>query len=105
MRLPSNSTAVALPGVRFLVSATFISLAIHVSLPKVEQAFSLSESGGTPDPLYINPSCSFAASVIIPRSEEHTSELQSHSDLVCRLLLEKKKKKDKQSRSSNTKDT
>src|SRR5260221_8703764 len=30
-----------------------------------------------------------------PRSEEHTSELQSHSDLVCRLLLEKKKiKKD-----------
>src|SRR5438034_3040563 len=25
------------------------------------------------------------------RSEEHTSELQSHSDLVCRLLLEKKK--------------
>src|SRR5947207_4422874 len=28
----------------------------------------------------------------VPRSEEHTSELQSHSDLVCRLLLEKKKK-------------
>src|SRR5438034_7340396 len=28
-----------------------------------------------------------------PRSEEHTSELQSHSDLVCRLLLEKKKNK------------
>src|SRR2546428_8835526 len=27
-----------------------------------------------------------------PRSEEHTSELQSRSDLVCRLLLEKKKK-------------
>src|SRR5438034_5222017 len=27
----------------------------------------------------------------ILRSEEHTSELQSHSDLVCRLLLEKKK--------------
>src|SRR5215211_6609765 len=30
------------------------------------------------------------------RSEEHTSELQSHSDLVCRLLLEKKKNKHKQ---------
>src|SRR5437773_8215960 len=28
----------------------------------------------------------------VPRSEEHTSELQSHHDLVCRLLLEKKKK-------------
>src|SRR5947207_8029952 len=32
-------------------------------------------------------------SIICVRSEEHTSELQSHSDLVCRLLLEKKKKK------------
>src|SRR5438034_7492769 len=31
----------------------------------------------------------------VARSEEHTSELQSHSDLVCRLLLEKKKKKTK----------
>src|SRR5260370_27860451 len=28
-----------------------------------------------------------------PRSEEHTSELQSHLNLVCRLLLEKKKKR------------
>src|SRR5260221_14562589 len=32
------------------------------------------------------------ARVMVERSEEHTSELQSHSDLVCRLLLEKKKK-------------
>src|SRR5206468_11824465 len=31
----------------------------------------------------------------LTRSEEHTSELQSRSDLVCRLLLEKKKKKKK----------
>src|SRR5688572_31247362 len=30
------------------------------------------------------------------RSEEHTSELQSQSNLVCRLLLEKKKKKKKE---------
>src|SRR5215204_1804987 len=29
----------------------------------------------------------------VARSEEHTSELQSHSDIVCRLLLEKKKKR------------
>src|SRR5260370_14058745 len=29
------------------------------------------------------------------RSEEHTSELQSHLNIVCRLLLEKKKKKEK----------
>src|SRR3989475_7175620 len=32
------------------------------------------------------------------RSEEHTSELQSQSNLVCRLLLEKKKKKKKMTR-------
>src|SRR2546427_6994369 len=30
---------------------------------------------------------------LVERSEEHTSELQSQSNLVCRLLLEKKKKK------------
>src|SRR5260370_30301635 len=41
----------------------------------------------SPDPLLI-------AAAILParRSEEHTSELQSHLNLVCRLLLEKKKK-------------
>src|SRR6267142_6347942 len=33
--------------------------------------------------------------VLLTRSEEHTSELQSHVNLVCRLLLEKKKKKKK----------
>src|SRR5438034_7368585 len=32
-----------------------------------------------------------ASGAVAGRSEEHTSELQSHSDLVCRLLLEKKK--------------
>src|SRR5260221_2219435 len=31
-----------------------------------------------------------AVSILEPRSEEHTSELQSHSDLVCRLLLAQK---------------
>src|SRR5438034_8477789 len=29
--------------------------------------------------------------VVVDRSEEHTSELRSHSDIVCRILLEKKK--------------
>src|SRR6266851_1230223 len=45
------------------------------------------------------PSCPWAVNTAAvtampnapPRSEEHTSELQSHHDLVCRLLLEKKK--------------
>src|SRR3989475_7815069 len=36
---------------------------------------------------------SIAISAAAARSEEHTSELQSQSNLVCRLLLEKKKKK------------
>src|SRR5260221_8292374 len=42
------------------------------------------------------PTCwcrTWAPASAIARSEEHTSELQSHSDLVCRLLLEKKKKR------------
>src|SRR5437588_5496936 len=58
------------------------------------------------DALPISPSCGtacltrsrttptavpIASSLAWVRSEEHTSELQSHSDLVCRLLLEKKK--------------
>src|SRR5438132_682565 len=39
------------------------------------------------------------------RSEEHTSELQSHSDLVCRLLLEKKKKKKQRHHQKKKKNT
>src|SRR5438270_5734323 len=37
------------------------------------------------------------------RSEEHTSELQSQSNLVCRLLLEKKKKKKQKTKRQKTK--
>src|SRR5574343_1010024 len=48
-------------------------------------------------PIFYFPSRSLCRNWIIgyalgARSEEHTSELQSHHDLVCRLLLEKKKK-------------
>src|SRR5438132_10716852 len=39
------------------------------------------------------PCSQLATAMTAKRSEEHTSELQSHSDLVCRLLLEKKKLK------------
>src|SRR5699024_12592942 len=39
------------------------------------------------------PVCVLYGFVMMLRSEEHTSELQSRFDLVCRLLLEKKKKK------------
>src|SRR2546428_9899144 len=50
---------------------------------------------GRPD-LSITVACRttrLTSTLIDKRSEEHTSELQSRSDLVCRLLLEKKKKK------------
>src|SRR5476649_3038212 len=60
--------------------------------------------------LFRSSSNAFCASVKLPclpranpRSEEHTSELQSHSDLVCRLLLEKKKKKIKHDKHKNKK--
>src|SRR5690242_21514755 len=48
---------------------------------------------GTPgNPWHISEDDSLAGRSVA-RSEEHTSELQSHVNLVCRLLLEKKKKK------------
>src|SRR5690606_41861935 len=39
--------------------------------------------------LGMSPSCMFLAAAMALRSEEHTSELQSRENLVCRLLLEK----------------
>src|SRR5260221_2716714 len=50
----------------------------------------------TPGMVGENPACwvyllavKASEPIVRPRSEEHTSELQSHSDLVCRLMLEK----------------
>src|SRR5260370_27269960 len=48
-------------------------------------AFRVSTAGSS------SPSLFDLISRLSPRSEEHTSELQSHLNLVCRLLLEKKK--------------
>src|SRR5690242_20948546 len=45
------------------------------------------------DPRCSRPGCAFSPTRSPARSEEHTSELQSHVNLVCRLLLEKKKNK------------
>src|SRR5260221_9003227 len=62
----------------------------------------LFRSGMVVTPMFHVAGCGLAllmAQRLVPqehgRSEEHTSELQSHSDLVCRLLLEKKKEKRK----------
>src|SRR2546427_8303739 len=61
---------------------------------------SCSGAGGTRSSSTAIASRTFAAKNGAPRSpqrsEEHTSELQSQSNLVCRLLLEKKKKKQNQ---------
>src|SRR5690242_21539751 len=51
-------------------------------------------SGGKPPSTSASSSAIFSGTVSeFARSEEHTSELQSHVNLVCRLLLEKKKEK------------
>src|SRR5438034_4517937 len=57
----------------------------------------LTEQPASPPPGWIEPGLLPPEGILFvggepKRSEEHTSELQSHSDLVCRLLLEKKKK-------------
>src|SRR5690606_40873561 len=58
----------------------------HWSSPRASAGFSMFEAS-------IAPSAAPApTSVCSSRSEEHTSELQSRENLVCRLLLEKKKK-------------
>src|SRR3712207_8310826 len=47
---------------------------------------------GSPAPIAAAIGSSISQASRVPRSEEHTSELQSRQYLVCRLLLEKKKK-------------
>src|SRR5438270_9134677 len=61
------------------------------------------------DQLHVRPQARAWVGVVIgvdqnarQRSEEHTSELQSQSNLVCRLLLEKKKKKKTNNKKKNT---
>src|SRR5256884_2159689 len=70
----------AVPGLRFLVDWFDIKVDNAVQQPQAD--FTLIECGVTGDPT----ACGRV------RSEEHTSELQSRLHLVCRLLLEKKKK-------------
>src|SRR5438067_6852667 len=59
---------------------------------KCESAFS-GRAEGPPGARFFPWAEKVARQVGLRRSEEHTSELQSRFDLVCRLLLEKKKKK------------
>src|SRR5438132_3106221 len=69
--------------------------------PHNHSATSIVELHGVSDWILVNvrstnaiqKHCVASEKCFIRRSEEHTSELQSHSDLVCRLLLEKKNKR------------
>src|SRR5262249_61403015 len=66
------------------------TLSLHDALP-------ISRRGAAPPPIpgARRSSATTSNTWPLPRSEEHTSELQSLTNLVCRLLLEKKKKKSK----------
>src|SRR5437588_4790805 len=87
---------------------------LYLSVPYIDVLFFFNDTATTEiytlslhDALPISPQCRWPAgprpdatpgsrpwSVSVQlRSEEHTSELQSHSDLVCRLLLEKKNRR------------
>src|SRR5260221_8707209 len=58
---------------------------------ELERAAIKAGYGSTISPASVEKLGSAISDYQVERSEEHTSELQSHSDLVCRLLLEKKK--------------
>src|SRR5688572_6306754 len=81
-----------------LVSNVFAAIAARENAPWWKQPFT-SWPRNTQALLYTAVSLVFIVSVYYAwrpaeaRSEEHTSELQSQSNLVCRLLLEKKKKR------------
>src|SRR5688572_31869591 len=65
--------------------------AVLVGLAGTSERFVLVSALGQRD-VARREACGIAHRVSVFRSEEHTSELQSQSNLVCRLLLEKKKK-------------
>src|SRR2546430_10105997 len=62
--------------------------ALPISLPQLKSAWAKTWSSSA---ITTNATKSSNSLIFAARSEEHTSELQSQSNLVCRLLLEKKK--------------
>src|SRR2546427_11875165 len=71
------------------------TLSLHDALPISASMAAAAATSPRPSCAACAPARPSARSAIAsarPRSEEHTSELQSQSNLVCRLLLEKKKK-------------
>src|SRR5437773_8158043 len=95
MRWTLFATGIVAMRLRFTRSSTLtlpaLTLAVYPRWPSSERT-SMWDCGS---PVGISASSLRVEGSITPtafRSEEHTSELQSHHDLVCRLLLEKKKK-------------
>src|SRR5438034_7391160 len=85
----TNSSGLFFGSLEFFSSSYFRSIAsVPFSFATNSSCRAVDRSSG----MYFHP-YSWATLRRTSRSEEHTSELQSHSDLVCRLLLEKKKKK------------
>src|SRR5437773_8775796 len=71
-------------------ASVIYTLSLHDALPICAAAGPSATTTTSPAPAFsLRRSASSTANS--SRSEEHTSELQSHHDLVCRLLLEKKK--------------
>src|SRR5690242_20890199 len=88
LRRPPRSTL--FPYTTLFRSGSYASTDEVIALAKVA-----AEHGGIYD-THLRDESSYTVGLIgavNERSEEHTSELQSHVNLVCRLLLEKKKKK------------
>src|SRR4051812_49994308 len=81
IRRPPRSTL-------FPYTTLFRSLGDHRAPHRLDEAAGNGESEANP----LRP-------MVVERSEEHTSELQSHVNIVCRLLLEKKKKNQNDHRS------
>src|SRR5437870_13779189 len=71
------------------------TLSLHDALPIYRRSQAPGPASCGVSTLVVHPEWCLGLSVDTPRSEEHTSELQSRGHLVCRLLLEKKKKSNK----------
>src|SRR2546426_6836326 len=84
--VPRRINASTAPAVSIVTSEKERLADFHISTTGVETIF------GSPCPPCSAGACSAFQPASTNRSEEHTSELQSPCNLVCRLLLEKKKK-------------
>src|SRR5258706_9684043 len=73
------------------------TLSLHDALPISVIGTAIDDGLVRPDP-HVGGEIFAEQPAAVPRSEEHTSELQSLTNLVCRLLLEKKKKKQRTAR-------